>query len=98
MDVWFKPELVIEIDCQELTRSPLYELGFKEKYGGISLRFPVFKKLRDDKSIDQATDAGQILQEMEKQEKKMISRVVQKTEQKLETIKFQLSEDIKVLI
>ncbi len=29
MDVWFKPELVIEIDCQEFTRSPLYELGFK---------------------------------------------------------------------
>jgi ATP-dependent DNA ligase len=51
MDVWFKPEQVVEVDCQEFSRSPLYEWGFVQGYGGISLRFPVFKRMRDDKSI-----------------------------------------------
>ena len=46
--------------AQELTESPFYNLG-RGDYGGLSLRFPVFKRIRDDKSLDQATKGDEIL-------------------------------------
>lgn len=53
-DIYFKPSLVFEVHAQELSLSPLYKLGGGE-YGGLSLRFPVFKGIRTDKGVDQAT-------------------------------------------
>lgn len=49
-DVYFKPELVFEVNAQELTVSPLYKLGAGE-FGGLSLRFPVFRGIRNDKGV-----------------------------------------------
>jgi DNA ligase 1 len=53
-DVYFKPALVFEVHAQELTVSPLYKLGAGE-FGGLSLRFPVFKGIRTDKGVKEAT-------------------------------------------
>ena len=46
---YVKPIVVFKVLCQDVTRSPLYDYGFKEGYGGISLRFPVFDSIRYDK-------------------------------------------------
>jgi len=47
-DVWFRPELVIEVLSPEATISPLHTAG-------IALRFPRFIRIRDDKSSLQTT-------------------------------------------
>jgi DNA ligase-1 len=47
-DVWLKPQIVIEIRADSISRSPLYSTGF-------SLRFPRFIRFREDKDADQAT-------------------------------------------
>lgn len=60
-DVYYRPFLVFEVHAQELTVSPLYRLGEGE-FGGLSLRFPVFKAVRDDKAVEQATTGPQILE------------------------------------
>ncbi|MFX1236147.1 MAG: ATP-dependent DNA ligase, partial [Promethearchaeota archaeon] len=42
-DVWLKPEIVVEIEGDEITLSKFSSLGY-------SMRFPVFQKLRHDKA------------------------------------------------
>ena len=60
-DVYFRPELVFEVHAQELTQSPQYKLG-SEGYGGISLRFPSFKRIRDDKGVNEATTGEEVIE------------------------------------
>lgn len=45
--VWVKPKIVIEAGYQEIQKSPNYSSGF-------ALRFPRFKRIRDDKSPEDA--------------------------------------------
>ena len=42
--VWVKPEIVIEVDYEEIQASPTYKSGF-------ALRFPRFVKLREDRGV-----------------------------------------------
>lgn len=61
-DVWFEPTKVWEIKTADLTLSPIYTAGAKtmgEK--GISLRFPRFIRVRDDKSPENSTNSEQIV-------------------------------------
>lgn len=53
---------------QSLTASPVYPAG-QQFLGerGVSLRFPRFMKLRDDKSLEQATSSEQLASMYEKQ-------------------------------
>ena len=71
-DVWFEPRQVWEVKTADLTLSPRYKAGatrLSEGAGkGISLRFPRFMRIRDDKKPDQATDADQIIELYRKQE------------------------------
>ncbi|GAA5838090.1 hypothetical protein JCM5353_004494 [Sporobolomyces roseus] len=60
-DIWFKPTEVWEIRGADFTLSPVYPaaqsiLGER----GCSVRFPRFIKIRDDKSIENATTAEQL--------------------------------------
>ncbi|ODN94668.1 DNA ligase 1 [Cryptococcus wingfieldii CBS 7118] len=60
-DVWFEPKMVWEVLTADLSLSPVYTAahGLVDSRG-ISLRFPRFLKIRDDKSADEATSAEQV--------------------------------------
>ena len=59
-DVWFEPELIIEVVASEITLSPIHKtaLDIIRKGSGLALRFPKFTgKIRIEKSVhDSSTD------------------------------------------
>ncbi|OBT83277.1 hypothetical protein VE02_08487 [Pseudogymnoascus sp. 03VT05] len=72
-DVWFEPRYVWEVRTADLTLSPKYRAGYKEGIApnaekGVSLRFPRFIKIRDDKKVDEATSSRQIAEMYRRQE------------------------------
>ena len=54
-DVWFKPNLVVEVLAAEVTKSPFHTCA-----GGYALRFPRFLHIRDDKKAEQATTSKEV--------------------------------------
>ena len=56
-DVWFEPQEVWEMAFADITLSPTYTaaIGLVSEERGLSMRFPRFLKVRDDKSIDEAS-------------------------------------------
>lgn len=56
-DVWFEPLEVWEIAFADITLSPTYRaaLGLVSDERGLSLRFPRFLRVREDKSVDEAS-------------------------------------------
>ncbi|WWC68734.1 uncharacterized protein I206_102668 [Kwoniella pini CBS 10737] len=68
-DFWFEPSEVWEIRGADITLSPVYPaastlLGSER---GLSIRFPRFMKIRDDKSWEQATTSEQFAEMYRKQ-------------------------------
>lgn len=63
-DVWFEPELVIEIVASEITLSPIHKVAMDKirKGSGLALRFPKFTgKIRFEKTSENATTIDEIL-------------------------------------
>ena len=63
-DVWFEPELVIEIVASEITQSPIHKTALdKIKEGtGLALRFPKFTgKIRTEKSSEDASTDEEVI-------------------------------------
>jgi len=58
-DIWVEPEYVVEINADEITKSPVHTAGMYGKEG-FALRFPRLVKIRDDKKPEQATTEKEI--------------------------------------
>ncbi len=73
--VWVKPEIVIEVLADEITRSPMHTAGALEKDGvkepGYALRFPRLVSFRDkDKKAEDATTVDELIAMYKDQGKK----------------------------
>ena len=63
-DVWFEPELVIEIVASEITLSPIHKTAENKirKRSGLALRFPKFTgKIRSEKSPENASTDQEVI-------------------------------------
>ncbi|MDE1814528.1 MAG: ATP-dependent DNA ligase [Thaumarchaeota archaeon] len=63
-DVWFEPEVVIEIVASEITLSPIHKVAMDKirKGSGLALRFPKFTgKIRFEKTSENATNIDEIV-------------------------------------
>lgn len=70
-DVWLEPELVVEVSCDEITRSAVHTAGrvmepsksgkaLSVKTPGFALRFPRLERFRDDKRPGDVTTLSEI--------------------------------------
>ena len=76
VDVWFKPNIVLEITGSEITISPIHTANMNEirKDFGLALRFPIFtERIREDKMAQDITTTMEIMNEYKKQLKKVIN-------------------------
>jgi len=63
-DVWFEPELVIEVVASEITLSPIHKAAMDKirKGAGLALRFPKFTgKIRTEKMADDASTNEEVI-------------------------------------
>ena len=63
-DVWFEPELVIEVVASEITLSPIHKAAFNavRKDVGLALRFPKFTgKIRVEKAVEDASTNEEVI-------------------------------------
>lgn len=76
-DVWFEPQEVWEMAFADITLSPTYTaaIGLVNEDRGLSMRFPRFLKLRDDKGIEEASTNEFLADLYRKQEAKMQATV-----------------------
>jgi DNA ligase-1 len=58
-DQWFEPSFVLEVAGAEITRSSVHTAARKEGKG-LALRFPRFRRWREDKKAEQATTVKEI--------------------------------------
>jgi len=71
-DVWFEPELVLEIVASEITLSPIHKTGMDliRKNSGFALRFPKFTgKIRYEKTVEDASTDEEVLALYKRQSK-----------------------------
>ena len=62
-EVWFEPNVVMEILGDEITLSPIHTCAFGRlrEESGLAVRFPRFQRLRDDKAPQDTTTVDEIV-------------------------------------
>ncbi|QMU55379.1 MAG: ATP-dependent DNA ligase [Nitrosopumilus sp.] len=63
-DVWFEPELIIEVVASEITLSPIHKAAIDKirKDSGLALRFPKFTgKIRVEKAVEDASTNEEVI-------------------------------------
>ncbi|EXJ87248.1 DNA ligase 1 [Capronia epimyces CBS 606.96] len=72
-DVWFEPQEVWEMAFADITLSPTYTaaIGLVHEDRGLSMRFPRFLKVREDKGIEEASTSEFLANLYRKQEARM---------------------------
>jgi DNA ligase-1 len=69
--VWVKPEIVIEVLADEITKSPNYTAGKTDTESGYALRFPRMIKFREaDKKAEDATTVKELVEMFAQQYKR----------------------------
>jgi len=71
-DIWFEPELVLEIVASEITLSPIHKTGLDliRKSSGFALRFPKFTgKIRYEKAVEDASTGEEVFALYKRQSK-----------------------------
>lgn len=69
--VWVKPEIVIEVLADEITRSPIHTAGKTDGEAGYALRFPRLVSFRShDKRPEDATTVKELIEMFKQQGKK----------------------------
>jgi DNA ligase-1 len=61
-DHWFTPKFVMEVLASEITQSPTHSCGIHQLDKPLALRFPRFKRWREEKAPNQATHTSEIIQ------------------------------------
>ncbi|MEK6843127.1 MAG: ATP-dependent DNA ligase [Candidatus Micrarchaeota archaeon] len=69
-DVWVTPQIVIEVNADEITKSPTHIAGKEATGDGLALRFPRMISIRTDKNPKDATSESEILELYELQSQK----------------------------
>ena len=83
MVVWFVAREVWEVRFADVTLSPVYTaaMGLVSEERGLSMRFPRFIKVREDKGIDEANTGKELAAMWEKQNETVVQDIPEEVDE-----------------